>query len=304
MHIECRTTGRLWAQSWHSGNTHRLTRPKKQKTPTAALALEILLLVLREQGCGELGRAQSEGGRRKALPRGGHAVWGLLAGSVARPASSGWVHGTWHPASPLLAWHSGLLGGGRPPFPVAGIVSLSQCGGVGVRGGHLPGVQAGPVRQSILGSRRLRRSEARSGSSSPTGELGSPGGALAASAGHHPDKLCEGTGPGGEKIAESGPAQAAPSKSSRDLSPPTITTAPLGPSSHSASSNPSCAQQLAGACLIYLAPLKPLRAPCGKMSNILLLASRASMLWPQLMSLSHSSFSPPTPHPCPALQPR
>lgn len=229
MHVECRTTGRLWAQSWHSGNTHRLTRPKKQKTPTAALALEILLLVLRERGCGELGRARSKGGRREALPWGGHAVWGLLAGSLARPASSGWVHGTWHPASPLPAWHGGLLSGGRPPFPVVGIVSLSQCGGVGVRGGHLPGVQAGPVRQSILGSRRLRRGEAHSGSSSPTGELGSPGGALAASAGHHPDKLCEGTGPGGEKTAESGPAQAAPSRSSRDLSPPPHHHCPAGP---------------------------------------------------------------------------
>lgn len=57
-----------------------------------------------------------------------------------------------------------------PPFPVAGVVSLSQCGGAGVRGGHLPGVQAGPIRQYVPGSgrrRRRRRDEASSGSSSP-----------------------------------------------------------------------------------------------------------------------------------------
>jgi hypothetical protein len=51
----------------------------------------------------------------------------------------------------LSAWHDCRLGtaaspAAGAPFPVAGVVSLSQCGGVGVRGGHLPGVQAGPVR--------------------------------------------------------------------------------------------------------------------------------------------------------------
>lgn len=75
-----------------------------------------------------------------------------------QPVSSDWAHGTWRLACPLAAWHCGLLAGGRP-FPVAGVVSLSQCGGVGIRGGHLPGVQAGPIRQYILGSGHLLRSE-------------------------------------------------------------------------------------------------------------------------------------------------
>lgn len=293
--------GQLWACSRYSGNARHLTGAKKQKTPTAALALEILLLVLREQGCGELGRAQSEGGRREALPQNGHAVWGLLAGSLAHPASSGWVHGTWRPASPLPAWHGGLLGGGRPPFPVAGVVSLSQCGGVGFRGGHLPGVQAGPVRQSILGSWRLRRGEARSSSSSPAGELGSPGGALEASAGHHPDKLCEGTGRGGEKTAQSGPLRLPPpnlqiSLGSECPPPASIATAP-------ARGWPPPAIQPLPIHLVHsswwgavsstqLTPLKPLRAPHGKMSNILLPAARLSLLGPQLTSLSR--LTPPS----------
>lgn len=112
---------------------------------------------------------------------------GGLPGPPSRPRL-----GSWHlaPGTTLLAWHCGLLLGGRPPFPVAGVVSLSQCGGVGVWGGHLPGVQAGPVREFIPASRQLRWGEACSGSSPPhPWELGNPGGALAASARHHPDKL-------------------------------------------------------------------------------------------------------------------
>lgn len=110
--------------------------------------------------------------------------------------------GTWH-LGPCMTSAGLALGPPcrqAPLFPVAGAVSLSQCGGVGVRGGHLPGVQAGPIRQCILGSRQLWRGEASSGSSSPhLWELGSPGGAITASAGHHPDKLWEGRGEGGEK---------------------------------------------------------------------------------------------------------
>lgn len=74
-----------------------------------------------------------------------------------QPAATGHM-ALWRLAYPLAAWHCGLLAGGRP-FPVAGVVSLSQCGGVGIRGGHLPGVQAGPIRQYILGSGHLLRSE-------------------------------------------------------------------------------------------------------------------------------------------------
>ena len=65
---------------------------------------------------------------------------------------------------------------GAPPFPVAKVVSLFHSAeGWGSGVGHLPGVQAGPVRQYILGSGRRRRrrrwrrrqGEASSGSSSP-----------------------------------------------------------------------------------------------------------------------------------------
>ena len=59
----------------------------------------------------------------------------------------------------------------------------------------------------------------------PGGELGSPGGALTASAGHHPDKLWEGTGQDRVGRKEpSGPAQDTASKSPSDLSaPPPLT---------------------------------------------------------------------------------
>ena len=93
-----------------------------------------------------------------------------------------------HPSQRRLGpWHSapGLTSAGlawwpprwrAPPLSSCrSRESFSQCGGVGVRGGHLPGVQAGPVRQYILGSgrrrrrrrRRRRQGEASSGSSSP-----------------------------------------------------------------------------------------------------------------------------------------
>lgn len=108
-----------------------------------------------------------------------------------QPAATGHM-ALWRLAYPLAAWHCGLLAGGRP-FPVAGIVSLSQCGGVGIRGGHLPGVQAGPIRQYILGSGHLLRSErGELRSFPPQVGVGSPGEALEASAGHHPDELWEG----------------------------------------------------------------------------------------------------------------
>lgn len=64
------------------------------------------------KGLGELGREGAE----RLCPRGRHAVWGLLAGSLAHPASSGWADGTWRLACPLPAWHCGLLAGGRPLF--------------------------------------------------------------------------------------------------------------------------------------------------------------------------------------------
>ena len=85
-----------------------------------------------------------------------------------------------HPSQRRLGpWHSapGLTSAGlawwpprwrAPPLSSCrSRESFSQCGGVGVRGGHLPGVQAGPVRQYIPGSgrRRRRRGEASSGSS-------------------------------------------------------------------------------------------------------------------------------------------
>lgn len=98
------------------------------------------------------------------------------AGGLPGPPSQQRL-GTWHLAPGVTSAGLALWPPRRrraPPFPVAGVVSLSQCGGVGVRGGHLPGVQAGPIRQYILGSQRLRRGrgEASSGSSSPLPPVG------------------------------------------------------------------------------------------------------------------------------------
>lgn len=91
------------------------------------------------------------------------------AGGLPGPPSQQRL-GTWHLAPCMTSASLALWPPCRqaPLFPVAGAVSLSQCGGVGVRGGHLPGVQAGPIRQCILGSRQRWRGEASSGSSSPT----------------------------------------------------------------------------------------------------------------------------------------
>lgn len=170
------------------------------------------------------------------------------AGRLPGPPSQQWL-GTWHLAPCMTSAGLALWPPCRraPPFPVAGVVSLSQCRGGGP-GWAPPRVQAGPFHQYILGSRRLRRGEASSGFSSPRlWELGSPGGALTASAGHHPDKLWEGTGEGREKAAVRAPAQGAAFKSPSDPCPLSTDTTPdfvLIPHIHSASSN-SSAQQLA-----------------------------------------------------------
>ena len=135
--------------------------------------------------------------------------------------------GPWHLAPGVTSAGLALWPPRRraPPFPVAGVVSLSQCGGEGVQGGHLPGVQAGPFRQSILGSRRLRRGEARSGSSSPAR---GGGGSLAVLEGpSRPQRDIIRTNSGraqdrtgwGERSL-SGPAQDTASKSPSDLSAP------------------------------------------------------------------------------------
>lgn len=108
--------------------------------------------------------------------------------------------GTWHLAPCMSSTGLALWPSRRqaPPFPVAGVVSLSQCGGVGVRGGHLPGVQAGPIRQYILGSQQLLRGEASSALLPACGSWQTWRSPSVASARHHPDKLWEGTGAGGD----------------------------------------------------------------------------------------------------------
>lgn len=117
-----------------------------------------------------------------------------------QPAAAGYMA--------LGALHD-LRGLGTVAFLSAGtpLSSCRSCESFTVRRGGgpgwaPPGVQAGPIGQYILGSRQLQRGEASSGSSCPhLWELGSPGGALPASAGHHPDKLWEGIGGGGEEAA-------------------------------------------------------------------------------------------------------
>lgn len=67
------------------------------------------------------------------------------AGRLPGPPSQQWL-GTWHLAPCVTSVGLALWPPCRraPPFPVAGVVSLSQCGGVGVRGGHLPGCRQAP----------------------------------------------------------------------------------------------------------------------------------------------------------------
>lgn len=122
----------------------------------------------------------------------GHTCCVGSAGGLPGPPSQQRL-GTWHSAPCTSSTGLALWPPRRraPPFPVAGVVSLSQCGGVGVRGGHLPGVQAGPIRQYILGSRQLLRGEASSALLPACGSWQSWRSPSAASAGHHPDKLCE-----------------------------------------------------------------------------------------------------------------
>lgn len=129
------------------------------------------------------------------MPWGGHAVRGgcWQAPWPTPPAAAG---------SMALGARRDLCWLGTVASSSAGapLSSCRSCESFTVRRGGGPGWAppwgAGrPLPPVHLGSRRLRRGEACSGSSSPArGELGSPGGALTASAGHHPDKLWEGTG--------------------------------------------------------------------------------------------------------------
>lgn len=59
-----------------------------------------------------------------------------------QPAAAGYMAlGAWRDLCRLGTVASSSAGA---PFPVAGVVSLSQCGGVGVRGGHLPRCRQAP----------------------------------------------------------------------------------------------------------------------------------------------------------------
>lgn len=135
-----------------------------------------------------------------------------------QPASSGWAHGTWCLACPLPAWHCGLLAGGRPLFPVARVVSLSQCGGVGGSGvGTSPGCRQAPSASTSWAFGSYCGGEASSALLPACGSWQTWRSPSGASARHHPDKLWEGTETGVESGSQSQQRTLGPGPSSSPL---------------------------------------------------------------------------------------
>lgn len=109
-----------------------LTRPKKQRPPGLLFSWKYFISFEASWD----GHRAEEGNKR--LCPGADMLCGVCwrAPWPTQPATAGHMAlGAWHDSAGLALWPPPRR---APPFPVAGVVSLSQCGGVGFRGGHLP----------------------------------------------------------------------------------------------------------------------------------------------------------------------